>query len=140
MRIRRADRRGTSTVELAFVLPVVLIMIFGTMTISMGLYAYNTIAEASRAGARYAMIHGVNSSSPAGPAANDANVTAAAKTAAFSLVQSNITVTSTWVQGDNVAGSSVRVTVSYTCPTFATKLIGLNPFVVSSSSTMIITN
>ncbi len=137
---RGTDRRGTTTVELAFVLPVVLIMIFGTMSISMALYAYNTIAEASRAGARYAITHGVNSSSPAGPTANDANVTSAAKTAAFSLVQSSLSVTSSWLQSDNKAGSSVKVTVSYTCPTFATKLLGLNPFVISSSSTMIITN
>jgi hypothetical protein len=76
---RSQRRRGTSVTELALVLPVVLVFVLGAIDFAQVMFAYGTVSEAARAGARYAIAHGSASSLPAGPTANDANVQAVAQ-------------------------------------------------------------
>ena len=131
-------RRGTSVTELAVVLPVVLVFVLGAIDFAQVMFAYGTVSEAARAGARYAISHGANSSLPAGPTANDANVQAVAKFYAFGLGSSNVTVTSTWGLSSNAIGSPVNVTASYTCRLSVGRLVGLSNFNVTGSSTMMV--
>jgi Flp pilus assembly protein TadG len=136
--LKASRRRGTSVTELAVVLPIVLVFVFGSIDFARVMFAYGTVSEAARAGARYAIAHGATSSLAAGPSANDANVQAVVQYYAFGLGGSNVTVTSTWGLGTNVIGSPVNVTASYTCQLSVGRLIGLSNFNVKGSSTMMI--
>lgn len=48
---------GATTVELALALPVVLLLLVGVVELAAGLNAYVTVANASREGAQYAILH-----------------------------------------------------------------------------------
>src|SRR3974377_1003331 len=106
---RKQPRRGTHIVELALILPVFLMFIFATLDFALIMWAYGTVSEASRAGARYAMVHGSMAASPVGPSANDSTVQAKVKSTALALNTSNLTVTSSWPDGDNNPGHRVTV-------------------------------
>jgi Flp pilus assembly protein TadG len=79
--------------ELAMVLPIVLVFILGSIDFAEAMYAYGTVSEAARTGARYAMVHGSMASSPVGPAANDATVESVVRSNALALNPSALTVT-----------------------------------------------
>ena len=68
-KIRRMlrDARGTSAVEFALVLPILVGMLIPTTDLGMGFYAQMRVQNAAQAGAQYAIAHGWN---------NGANVTA----------------------------------------------------------------
>jgi Flp pilus assembly protein TadG len=133
-------RRGTSVTELAFVLPVVLVFVLGAIDFAQVMFAYGTVSEAARAGARYAIAHGAAASLPSGPTANDANVEAVVKYYAFGLGSSNVAVASTWTLGSNAIGSPVNVTATYNCKLSIGRLVGLSNFSVKGSSTMMVTH
>ena len=58
MRLRRRDRsRGQSLVEFSLVIPIILLVIVGFFEIGRAVFAYNTIANAARQGARVAMVN-----------------------------------------------------------------------------------
>lgn len=73
------NKRGQSTVEFSLILLPVLTLLFGVIEIGNLALAYNTLADAARAGVRYAVVHGSTrtgsgTDGPSGPAANPANV------------------------------------------------------------------
>ncbi|CAN5165370.1 hypothetical protein BH10PLA2_BH10PLA2_14410 [soil metagenome] len=139
-RVRSRHRSGTSVTELAFVLPVVLAFVLGAIDFAQVMFAYGTVSEAARAGARYAIAHGTASSLPAGPTANDANVQAIVQYYSFGLGNSNVAVTSTWSLGSNTIGSPVNVTATYNCKLSISRLFGFSNFSVKGSSTMMVTH
>jgi Flp pilus assembly protein TadG len=53
LRLFRADERGTQLVELAIVLPLLLMLLGATAEFGRFMYTYSTLAKATRAGARY---------------------------------------------------------------------------------------
>jgi len=57
MRMHRPRSRGQALVEFALVLPVLLLMLFGIIDFGRAIYAYNTLANASRAGVRVAIVN-----------------------------------------------------------------------------------
>ncbi|HYK96040.1 MAG TPA: TadE/TadG family type IV pilus assembly protein [Candidatus Dormibacteraeota bacterium] len=56
-RIARHDSRGQSLVEFALVFPIIILLIAGFFEIGRAVFAYNTIANAARQGARVAMVN-----------------------------------------------------------------------------------
>src|SRR5262249_20894930 len=54
-KLRRGER-GVSVVEFALVLPVFLAFMFGVTEFGRAVYYYNTVANASREGARYGIV------------------------------------------------------------------------------------
>jgi hypothetical protein len=54
----RPQRRGTTTVEFAFVGSVTLFLIFALIVGGMGIFRYQTISHLAREGSRYASTHG----------------------------------------------------------------------------------
>ena len=54
---RLGSERGQSTVEYAFVLPILLLLLLGIMEFGILVFNYNTIANAAREGARYGIVH-----------------------------------------------------------------------------------
>ena len=71
MRARRfRGTRGQSTVELAIVLPLLVLVVFGCLKLGMAFFSYEQVASAANAGARAAAVnHGVDPSAAARTAA-----------------------------------------------------------------------
>ena len=57
MRELLGSSRGTTMVEFALIVPVLLLLLFGILDLGRALNAYVTMSNASREGARYAMLH-----------------------------------------------------------------------------------
>jgi Flp pilus assembly protein TadG len=58
----RARETGQALVEFALVLPVFLLIVFGVFDLGRAVYAYNTVANAAREGARVAAVNQIVSS------------------------------------------------------------------------------
>ena len=72
MRVRRTPnppRRGAQMAEAAIVLPVVIMLILGTVSTAMGIYYYQLVASLAREGARYASVHGTQYAADTGNSA-----------------------------------------------------------------------
>jgi TadE-like protein len=54
--LRRKRSRGQAIVELALVLPIFLLLIFGLIDLGRTVFIYNSLAEASREGARWGSV------------------------------------------------------------------------------------
>ena len=54
------DERGQGLVEFALVFPLIILILFGVFDLGRGIYAYNTLANAARQGARVAAVNQLN--------------------------------------------------------------------------------
>jgi hypothetical protein len=105
---------------------------------------YTTIANAARAGARYAIVHGADQTvSPSGPGnpCTCPNVKTVVKNFAGGglLNISALTITVSYPNGDNKAGSPVTVQVAYTYDPFVNYFSTLLNKSLGSTSQGIIT-
>jgi Flp pilus assembly protein TadG len=122
--VKRRRQRAQTMVEFAMIALVTLTLIFGIIQASLALYAYSFVSYGARCGARYAMVHGSSSSSPA----TNSSVQSYVQGLAYPLNTGSLTVTTTW-SPNNSPGSTVTVQVSYVFSPLA-------PFVWSSNLTM----
>lgn len=141
-RYRRLRERGQALVEFAVVGVVFFIVVFGLIDVGRAVWNYNTLAQATREGTRYAIVHGAHSSDPSGPGSThftapttDAMVTAEVQQYAGGLDASDLTVEADWIDGSNLTGSRVKVTSSYVYEPLC-DFLGLVSFTMTSSSTM----
>jgi Flp pilus assembly protein TadG len=84
------DRRGQEIVEYALVLPLLLLLIFAVLDFGLTVFAYSSVANAAREGARAGVV----------PSATEADMVAAAieRTGGVKLTPANFTVTQTVTQ------------------------------------------
>ena len=99
-RSRRRHQTGQSLVEFALVVPFFLALLFSIIEFGRATYYVQMLNNAAREGARYAIVHGAESTNPSGPFppawAPDqnpgdlygANVVAATKNAAIAVIDS----------------------------------------------------
>ncbi len=107
------EGRAQSLVELAFILPILLLIVTGLFDLARAVFAENTLAYAAREGTRYAIVHGSASSTPVGPTnTSDPTIASVVRNAAIGVP--NITVTTSWPDGNNDRNS--RVSVDATAP------------------------
>ncbi len=155
-RIRTLARggRGQGLVEFALVFPIIVLIFFGIFDLGRGVYAYNTIANAARVGARVAIVNQIPTT-PAGdcnqshpienPGAPHWSVQTCAANSAISLgvKPTDVTVTYTKPPGTSLqcpptstvnVGCIASVTVNYTF-TPSTPLIGGLIGTIAMSST-----
>ncbi len=90
------------------ILLVTMTLIFGIIQASLALYAFSFVSYGARCGARYAMVRGSRSPSPA----TSASVQSYVQSLAVPLDTSSLTVTTTW-NPNNDPGSTVTVQVTY---------------------------
>jgi hypothetical protein len=109
---------------------------------------YETLNNAVRDGARYAIVHGSRSFCPSGPMPPGegiscdepgANVAQRVRDAAFGVLGSTVTVVPTWPDGSNGRDSLVTVHGSYAYSTLI-PLLPIPPFAVEAESTLVINN
>jgi Flp pilus assembly protein TadG len=122
MRMRPMNRwkenRGSSLIEFALISFMFVILLAGIVEMGRMVLVYTTIANAARAGARYAIVHGADQTvSPSGPGnpCTCPNVKTVVKNFASGglLSTSALTITVSYPNGDNQAGSPVTVKVMY---------------------------
>ena len=136
---RIARQRGASMVEFSMTLLIITFVLFLLIEFSFWVYAYNVMADAAKAGVRYAIVHGSNSILPSGPkctsgcttqancSSNSPNVgdvqNEVKKWAKFSVyATSSINVTVCYLDGTNSAPGRVQVKVSNPTTPFFSRL------------------
>ena len=67
MRSFRRGDRGQGLVEFALILPVFLLLAMGLIDVARAMFEQNTLAYAAREATRYAIVHGANGTTKAGP-------------------------------------------------------------------------
>ena len=130
------SRRGQSMVEFSLVFILFVVMMAGLFEFSRAMWAYTTLAHATRQGARYAMVHGENN------AVTTDQIIARVKSQAIGLDPNQITVTPTY-SPDNRVGSFVRVQATYPFSMVLGKLLftsDRNGFQMRAASRMVILN
>ena len=100
-RLRKGER-GQALVEMALVLPLFFLLLFGVIEMGRVGYSYITVSNAARAGGRTATIGGT-----------DVEITNSIKNAAVSLDPASLTITMTPLQAQRQSGQAVTVQVSY---------------------------
>ncbi len=138
LRSRTKRQRGGAAVEMALSAVIMLTMSFGILEAGHGFYAYSSIANAARDGARFAIVRGSACTSwhTACPAtAADVQSFVRGQTPP-GIDPGRMTVTTTWVPNNN-PGSAVKVTVQYTFK-FTLAFVTVRDATISSSSQMVI--
>lgn len=169
IRSRESRRRheGQGLVEFAFVLPVFLALLLGTVDLGRGIWANNSVASAAREAARFAAVHGGAKSTlcPVGPpvtditqiplASPDCPYPSPSRQAIIDVAKgflvaggTDIVVTVCYGQdctGDtdivgatNARGTPVTVVVASEVPMIMGTFLGLGTINVSGTSTMLV--
>ena len=120
-RENRCIRAGGQTlVEFALVAFLAVILLLSVVEIGRIVLVYTTVANAARAGARYAIVHGATRTGsgvdgPSGPAGNPPQVVTVVRNFASAglLTAGNLIITVNYPGASNVPGQSVSVTVIY---------------------------
>lgn len=148
---RTSGSRGATMVEFAMTFLVVTFVLFLLVEFSMWIYTYNVMADAAKAGVRYAIVHGSGNSSPSGPSsgsaltsctANSTNVTAVqdevTKWAKFSIYSTaSLSVTVCYLDGNNKAPSRVQVKVSNPITPFFSNLWSTPPVTATAQGRIV---
>jgi hypothetical protein len=146
-RTRRRAGRGQAMVEFALIAPIFFLLLFGIIEAGRFIFYYEVLNNATREGARFAIVNGANSLvCPTGPAAPgtvtcDApgnRVKQQVRNSALGVIGGAITVTPTW-SPDNGRGSSVTVTAAYTYSPLV-PIVPLPPITVSAESSLVVNN
>jgi len=131
-RAPHSGEAGQAIVELALVLPLVVMLIFGALDVGRLFNAQIVITEAAREGARVAAVEcalGTTSCT------TDVNTRVQSALTGLDLTQSSVTLS----PGPYVSGSPVTVQVDYSI-SFITPIIGAlipgSPFTLSGATTM----
>jgi len=120
----RQSERGDSLVELALILPVLLLILIAILDLGRAVYAYHVVANCAREGARYGVVSGRTSS----------QIEGVVKAAAVGLDPSKLTVTVS-----NPTADTVRVEVDYRfelITPLVAQAIGHDTLVLHSAATM----
>lgn len=142
----RRQGPGQALVEFALIAPLFFVLLFGIVEAGRFIFYYETLNNATREGARYAIVNGANTlGCPTGPPApgtsacdpSGEDVKARVREAAFGVI-SGITVTPTWFS-DNGRGSTVTVAASFTYRSLI-PLVPLPPITVATESSLVVNN
>ncbi|TGE32429.1 TadE/TadG family type IV pilus assembly protein [Desulfosporosinus sp. Sb-LF] len=125
-RLRKGEH-GQALVEMALVLPLFFLLLFGVIEMGRVGYAYITVSNAARAGGRTATIGGT-----------DADINNSVQYAATSLDSASLTIAITPTQSQRKSGQQVTVKVNYPVQLIIPIISNVipNPVVVSSSIIM----
>jgi len=114
MRLVRRGERGQSLVEFTIVIPIFLAMLFGIFDLGRVVWANNSLAQAAREGARYAIVRGGSSLTPCpvGPPGPDAVIPSPSSICPYPS-PSKQGVRETALQHAVAGGTGTTVTVCY---------------------------
>ena len=143
-RDNRGDR-GQALVEMALMLPVLVLLLVGVFDLGRAVWLSNSLATAVREGTRYGVVHGALSASPAGPGsatytAPDVDTAITSSVQRYAIGVPGLVVHATWPDGDANRGSRVVVSASFPfTPILAQAFLGgALRVTIESSSTLVI--
>lgn len=149
---RRRRSAAQALVEFAIVAPIFFLLLFGIIEAGRFILYYQTLNNATREGARYAIVHGSNSFCPSGPmpvgkpapACYDefgANVVKTVQDSAFGVLGPSVIVAPSWPPAPlgNGRDSDVTVRATYTYNTMV-PLVPLPPITITAESKLVINN
>jgi Flp pilus assembly protein TadG len=144
MRDRWRENRGSSLVEFALISFMFVMVLAGVVEVGRMVLVYNTIANAAREGTRYAIVHGADQTvSPSGPGnpctCTDVKTVITNFASAGLINTSAMTITVSYPDGNNNAGSHVSVKVLYTYDPFVNFFNSLLNTTLGSTSQGVIT-
>ncbi len=156
--------RGQALPEFALVAPLFFLLLFGIIEAGRFIYYYEILSNATREGARYAIVNGAGASEvtpfcPTGPAAPNSiacdidggDVETKVRQSSIGVLGSAVTVQRCWWYvagtcdfgtngpGDNARGASVTVTASYTYRSLI-PIVPLPNITVTAESSLVINN
>ena len=114
------NKKGQALVELALIVPILLLLVFGVVEYGRIFAAYLTVANGSREGARIATVGGTNT---------DIITAVKFRTDAMNLDNTKVVITITPNSASRTRGNSVTVEVTYPVPMydpFFTTIVGAN--------------
>ena len=122
----KRKENGQAIVEMALVLPIFLLLLFGIFEMSIIGYTYISLNNAARAGARVASVGG-----------SDLDITTTIQNAVV-LNNSSLTINITPPENQRQSGQDVTVNVSYPVQIIVPLLGGIlpNPYIVNADLTM----
>jgi Flp pilus assembly protein TadG len=123
------SQSGGAFVEVALILCPLLVLVFGAMTFSFSVFAYNNVHWIARQGTRWAAVRGSSS----GNVAATGDIEAFARTQTAGLNTANLDVQASF-SPDNNPGGTVTVVVRYTVSPLIADMFG-RPFAVRGRST-----
>lgn len=123
----KKEEQGQALVEMALVLPLFFLLLFGVIEMGRVGYAYITVSNAAQAGGRTATIGGT-----------DLDINSSIKNAATSLDPASLTINITPMEAQRQSGQAVTVQVTYPVQLIIPIISNVipNPVVVSASITM----
>ena len=123
----RKGEQGQALVEIALVLPLFFLLLFGVIEMGRVGYSYITVSNAVRAGGRTATIGGT-----------DVDITNSINNSAVSLDAANLVIVITPLQAQRQSGQAVTVQVTYPVQLIIPIISNVipNPVVVSASIIM----
>lgn len=145
---------GQALVEFAFVAPIFFLLLFGIIEGGRFILYYQTLNNATREGARYAIVHGSNSSCPSGPMPpgksaplgcydpSGAKVIQQVKDTAFGVLGSGVVVSPVWPDPPGLGNgrdADVTVMATYTYQTLV-PIVPLPPITITAESSLVINN
>jgi len=143
--LQRERDRGQALIEMALMLPVLVLLLVGVFDLGRAVWLANTLATAVREGSRYGVVHGALSTSPTGPGsatytAPDVDTAIASQVERYATGVPDITVNASWPDGDANRGSRIVVSASFPfTPILAEAFVGNALHVtLRSSSTLVI--
>jgi Flp pilus assembly protein TadG len=135
--------RGQALAEFALVAPVFFMLLFGIIEAGRFIFYYEILNNATREGARYAIVNGENSFNPTGPPQQPGgeDVIARVRAAAFGVPGSLVAVTPTWAgsPANNERGTTVTVSATYTYSSMV-PIVPLPPITVTAESSLVVNN
>jgi hypothetical protein len=138
--------RGQALVEFAIVAPIFFLLLFSIIEFGWYVYSVQTLNEAAREGARYAIVHGSTSLCPSGPmpgaAANwcdpaGARVQSAVRSAATGIDPAAITFPTMAWNPNNGRGSTFSI-VAQTAYHQLLPLVPLPPITIQGASSLVV--
>jgi Flp pilus assembly protein TadG len=151
---------GSTLLETALSIMILLTFIFGIMEVCLAAYTYHFISEAAREATRYAIVRGssftTNCTAPtvanctAQGGNNTGDIATYVQNLNFPGIDPNkMTVNSTWLNSDGTAcgigptckdpGEQVQVTITYNFP-LSVPFVPVNTWTLTSTSQMVISN
>ena len=110
----RSARRGSTLIEFALISFLLLMVLFVSIEMDRMLFVYTNLADAAKAGTRYAIVRGADRTSGASTAADPSPVVNRVKNYITGIDPANLTVTVSYPDGNsNALAKHVKVVVQY---------------------------
>lgn len=142
------SERGQSLVELAITLPILILLLLGTLDFGMAIFSYSMLRDAAQEGAFYGSFNPSNSAEienrtrNISPRAEDVVFSSPVQLRDKDLVKVNVKVLGNSCQGaENGVANSIQVNVSYKYPLLMPligRLIGSNTIPLTGTATNVI--